>query len=159
MKSILSFLFCCLVCCQGLLAQKARLTARHGMVVSAHPQACRVGVDILKKGGNAYDAAIAVQFALAVVYPAAGNIGGGGFMVSRSGEGKIVKALDFREKAPAQAYERMFQDASGNAIKGLSQQGGLASGVPGSVAGMWEITSNWAPSPGRNSFSQPLTWP
>lgn len=105
------------------------------MVVSAHPLATKVGVDILRKGGNAIDAAIAVQFALAVVYPAAGNIGGGGFMVIRLKDGETA-ALDFREKAPGLATRNMYLDSAGQVVSGLSLNGHLAAGVPGSVDGM-----------------------
>ncbi|MCL7988498.1 gamma-glutamyltransferase [Sphingobacterium sp. lm-10] len=107
----------------------------HGAVVAAHPLASDVGVQILKDGGNAIDAAIAVQFALAVVYPNAGNIGGGGFMVYRSHDGG-VDALDFRETAPLKSDKDMYLDADGNAITDLSLYGQLAAGVPGTVAGM-----------------------
>jgi gamma-glutamyltranspeptidase/glutathione hydrolase len=109
--------------------------AQNGMVASAHPDASQVGVNILKKGGNAVDAAIAVQFALAVVHPSAGNIGGGGFMVFRSKDGENY-TLDFREKAPLQGSRDMYLDKEGNVIPGLSILGHLASGVPGSVDGM-----------------------
>lgn len=108
---------------------------KNGMVVSAHPEASKVGLDILKKGGNAIDAAVAVQFALAVVYPDAGNIGGGGFLVYRSAKGEI-STLDFREKAPGNASRDMYLDAAGNAITEKSIYGHLAAGVPGSVDGM-----------------------
>lgn len=110
---------------------------RNGMVVSANRIASEVGVEILKKGGNAVDAAVAVQFALAVVYPNAGNIGGGGFMVYRSAKGE-TNTLDFREKAPNSAGRDMYLDAKGNPIVDKSLYGQLASGVPGSVAGMEE---------------------
>ncbi|MGY3213272.1 gamma-glutamyltransferase [Mucilaginibacter sp. HD30] len=109
----------------------------NGMVVCAYPDAAKVGLDILKKGGNAVDAAVAVQFALAVTYPQAGNIGGGGFMVFRSAKGE-TNTLDFREKAPALASVNMYLDASGNVITGLSLTSHKASGVPGSVDGMVE---------------------
>ena len=109
--------------------------ARNAMVVSAHPLASKAGLDILKQGGNAVDAAIAVQFALAVVYPSAGNIGGGGFMVIRTKDGSDY-TLDFREKAPMKAFRDMYLDSSGNVIQGLSTTGHLASGVPGTVDGM-----------------------
>ncbi|MEM6377355.1 MAG: gamma-glutamyltransferase, partial [Bacteroidota bacterium] len=105
------------------------------MVVSPHPLASEVGVDILKQGGNAVDATVAVQFALAVVYPRAGNIGGGGFMVFRQSDGSI-DAIDYREKAPGAASRDMYLDAEKNIIKGLSTKGHLASGVPGSVDGL-----------------------
>jgi gamma-glutamyltranspeptidase / glutathione hydrolase len=109
--------------------------AQNGMVASAHPEASRVGVEILKKGGNAVDAAVAVQFALAVVHPSAGNIGGGGFMVFRDKDGQNF-TLDFREKAPLKGHKDMYLDQQGNVIQGLSTLGHLASGVPGSVDGM-----------------------
>ncbi|MEP4534362.1 MAG: gamma-glutamyltransferase [Cyclobacteriaceae bacterium] len=108
------------------------------MVVSAHPIATNIGVDILKSGGTAIDAAVAVQFALAVVYPRAGNIGGGGFAVMRFSDGK-TNTLDFREKAPALAYRDMYLDESKNVIPEKSMLGHQAAGVPGSVAGMWEL--------------------
>lgn len=108
---------------------------RNGMVVSAHPVASEVGVAILKKGGNAVDAAVAVQFALAVVYPNAGNLGGGGFLVYRSARGEVA-SLDFREKAPGEAFRDMYLDMHGEPIVDLSLRSQLASGVPGSVDGM-----------------------
>jgi len=108
----------------------------NGAVVSAHPLASQAGVAILQKGGNAVDAAIATQLALAVVYPAAGNIGGGGFMVAHLAEGRNI-ALDFREKAPAAATRDMYLDASGNARTDLSQNGHLAAGIPGTIAGIF----------------------
>ena len=109
--------------------------ADKAVVSAAHPLASKVGLDIIKKGGNAVDAAIAVQFALAVVYPRAGNIGGGGFMVYRSGDGKDISTLDYREKAPAKAFADMYLDDKKNVIEGKSQRGHLASGVPGTVDG------------------------
>ncbi|CAN5373208.1 gamma-glutamyltransferase [soil metagenome] len=111
------------------------VTSQNGMVVTAHPDASLIGLDILKKGGNAVDAAIAVQFALAVAYPGAGNIGGGGFLVYRNAEGSTFM-LDFREKAPALASENMYLNKEGEVLSGLSLNGHLAAGVPGSVDGM-----------------------
>ena len=109
---------------------------RDGIVVCAHPLAAKVGLDILMQGGNAIDAAIAVQLALAVVYPEAGNLGGGGFMLASLGDKKV--AVDFREVAPASASEDMYVDkATGKANLDLSLQGHLASGVPGTVAGLF----------------------
>ncbi|MDG2343546.1 MAG: gamma-glutamyltransferase [Flavobacteriales bacterium] len=105
------------------------------MVVSAHPLASKVGVDVMEKGGNAIDAAIAVQFALAVVYPSAGNIGGGGFMVVRLAEGQ-TNTLDFREKSPSKSTRDMYLDENGDVIPDLSLLGHLAVGVPGTVDGM-----------------------
>ena len=108
---------------------------QNGMVVCATPNAAQVGLDILKKGGNAVDAAVAVQFALEVTHPEAGNIGGGGFMVYRSGSGE-TNTLDFREKAPAAASANMYLDSAGNVIPDMSLATHQASGVPGSVDGM-----------------------
>lgn len=121
--------------CQQANDVEIGLLADSAMVVSAHPIASQVGADIMRQGGNAIDAAIATQFALAVVYPDAGNIGGGGFMVIRLANGESA-TLDFREKAPLAASETMYLDANGEVIKDLSWLGHLASGVPGSVAGM-----------------------
>jgi len=112
-------------------------TFNKAAVVTAHPIASEVGVTVLKKGGNAIDAAVAVQFALAVVYPNAGNIGGGGFMLYRNNMGQY-DALDFRETAPKQAHRDMYLDAQKNVIPDLSLYSALASGIPGSVAGMWD---------------------
>ncbi|HVS97188.1 MAG TPA: gamma-glutamyltransferase [Puia sp.] len=109
----------------------------HGAVVSAHPLASHAGVSILRQGGNAFDAAITTQLVLAVVYPAAGNIGGGGFMVAHTAAGKNI-ALDFREKAPAAATRDMYLDPDGRPRTDLSQNGHLASGVPGTIAGIFE---------------------
>ena len=119
---------------------------RNGMVVCAYPDASKVGVDILKKGGNAVDAAVAVQFALAVTHPQAGNIGGGGFMVYRPAVG-LPNTLDYREKAPARASTNMFLDAAGNVIPDMSLQTHQASGVPGSVDGMYEAHKKYGKLP------------
>lgn len=108
---------------------------KQGMVVSAHPEATNIGLSILRKGGNAIDAAVAVQFALAVCYPAAGNIAGGGFFVIRTSAQKVY-TLDFREKAPLAASKNMYIGPDGEVVKGLSTQTILASGVPGTVDGM-----------------------
>ncbi len=118
-------------------SDRVGVIGRNGMVASAHPEASQVGLAILKAGGNAVDAAVAVQFALAVVYPGAGNIGGGGFMVYRGNDGKAY-TLDYREKAPGHATPNMYLDSLGNVRPGLSISGHLASGVPGSVDGMAE---------------------
>ena len=105
-------------------------------VTSAHPLASMVGAAMMKDGGNAFDAAIAVQFTLAVVFPGAGNIGGGGFLLSRNKEG-VLMGIDFREAAPSKANRDMYLDEKGNPIEGMSRSGASASGVPGSVAGMF----------------------
>ena len=113
------------------------------MVVSAHPVASQAGYDILREGGNAVDAAVSVQFALAVCYPIAGNIGGGGFMVFRGADGS-KSTLDYREMAPAAAYDDMYLDENGDPIAEKSQNGGLAVGVPGTVAGMYSAFEKYS---------------
>jgi len=113
-----------------------RAVGQTGAVSSAHPLASQVGVEIMKKGGNAFDAAIATQLALAVVYPNAGNLGGGGFLVGHTKQGKSI-SIDYREKAPGSASRDMYLDAQGNPLLNLSQFGHLASGVPGTVAGLF----------------------
>ncbi|MFD2068136.1 gamma-glutamyltransferase [Pontibacter silvestris] len=116
---------------RGYIADKA-------MVVSAHPEASRVGMEIMRKGGNAYDATVATQFALAVVFPVAGNIGGGGFTVFRSASGE-TGTLDYREIAPLASSETMYQDSAGNVVNGLNTDSHLAIGVPGTVDGMVKL--------------------
>ncbi len=115
---------------KGLITEKA-------MVVSARIEASRIGTEILKKGGNAFDAMMATELALAVSYPVAGNIGGGGFMIYRKNDGEIG-ALDYREKAPLAASKDMYLDTEGNIIKGKSTSGATAVGVPGTVAGVFK---------------------
>jgi len=127
-------------------AQPVDTHYRNGMVVCATPDAAKVGLDILKKGGNAVDAAVAVQFALEVTHPQAGNIGGGGFMVYRSASGKTA-ALDFREKAPAAVSMNMFLDSTGKVIPGMSLSTRQASGVPGAVDGMAEAHRKYGKLP------------
>lgn len=136
------FIFCCLIVIAACktspeLVPQKEVIVRNAAVVSAHPLASEIGLDILQKGGNAIDAAVAVQFALAVVYPQAGNIGGGGFMLYRDKDGKSY-ALDYRERAPAKATTDMYLDSIGNVIEGKSLYGFLAAGVPGTVVGMDE---------------------
>lgn len=124
-------------CVRNQLSKNNADQYRNGMVVCAYPDAAQVGLKILQKGGNAIDAAVAVQFALAVSLPEAGNIGGGGFMVFRSSKGE-TNTLDFREMAPQTASTNMFLDVAGNVIPGKSLATHQASGVPGSVDGMVE---------------------
>ena len=112
------------------------VTGEHAMVVTSHPLASDVGVDVLRRGGNAVDAAVAIGFALAVVHPVAGNIGGGGFMVVRTHDG-VVRTLDFREAAPSGATRSMYVDSAGN-VRQSSLTGHLSVGVPGTVAGLFE---------------------
>jgi gamma-glutamyltranspeptidase/glutathione hydrolase len=122
-------------CVHTFAASIAPVAAENGMVVSAHHLASKVGVDVLKKGGNVIDAAVAVGYALAVVYPSAGNLGGGGFMIVQLADGRKT-VLDFREKALLAATADMCLDKDSNAIKGLSTVGHLAVGVPGTVSGL-----------------------
>src|ERR1041384_2713527 len=130
------------------LAGKARVAeGAHAMVVSGSPIASAVGRDILQHGGNAVDAAVAVGFALAVVHPEAGNIGGGGFMVIRTRDG-TVRSLDYRETAPGRGTRDMYVDQRGNPTE-LSLTGALAAGVPGSVAGMLEAHRRYGKLPFR----------
>lgn len=124
----------------------ASVTGSQGAIATAHPIASQVGLEILKRGGNAFDAAIAVQFTLAVVYPHAGNIGGGGFLLYHTSEGEIG-ALDFRERAPLGAHRNLYLDADGNVIEGLSRNGALAVGVPGTVAGMEQLHQRFGTLP------------
>lgn len=116
------------------------------MIVTAHPLATKVGLSVLRNGGNAIDAAVATQFALAVVYPRAGNIGGGGFAIVRMHDGS-VDALDFREKAPERATRAMYQNETGDVDPEQSTLGHLAVGVPGSVAGMWALHQKYGSLP------------
>jgi gamma-glutamyltranspeptidase/glutathione hydrolase len=144
MRNLIFVLICFTLVCKTNFGQhalkyssKKQITARHGAVACAHPLASKAGVEAMKKGGNAFDAAIATQFALAVVYPGAGNIGGGGFMVARLQSGELV-SLDYRETAPAAAHKNMYLDSLGNIIANKSIRSPTASGVPGSVAGIIE---------------------
>jgi gamma-glutamyltranspeptidase / glutathione hydrolase len=119
--------------CLGLSGNPVR--AKQGMVVTANELATNIGVEILKKGGNAIDAAVGVGYALAVTFPVAGNIGGGGFMVIHLADGRNL-SIDFREMAPSASYEKMFLDSLGNFLPELSQEGWKAAGIPGTVAGL-----------------------
>ncbi|MEJ7627319.1 MAG: gamma-glutamyltransferase [Ferruginibacter sp.] len=116
--------------------QNKVVTCSNAAVVTAHPLASQAGISILKQGGNAVDAAIATQLALAVVFPNAGNVGGGGFLIANFNTGKNI-TIDYREKAPGKAYKDMYLDETGNPIKNLSLKKQLASGVPGTVAGLF----------------------
>jgi gamma-glutamyltranspeptidase/glutathione hydrolase len=118
--------------------QPTGVVATEAMVVSAREEASKIGIEILKKGGNAFDAMIATELALAVAYPYAGNLGGGGFMVYRKANGEIG-SLDYREKAPIAATKDMFLDEIGNVIKGKSTETALAIGVPGTIAGVFAV--------------------
>lgn len=120
---------------QGLVSDKA-------MVVSAREEASQIGIEIIRQGGNAFDAMMATEMALAVSFPFAGNLGGGGFMVYRMADGRIG-SLDYREKAPLAASKDMYLDEEGNVIPRLSTQGALASGVPGTLAGIFEAQAKF----------------
>ena len=140
-----------LASCQNSPAKKQPdpekgVLAPHAMVVSAKEEASQIGLAILKKGGNAFDAMIATELALAVAYPNAGNIGGGGFMVYRLGNGERG-ALDYREKAPAKAHRDMYLDKNGKVIADKSTLGALAVGVPGTIAGIFEVYEKFGSLP------------
>ena len=143
MRAVLVILFCSFYFVVSAQLDPAHydntknITVHHGAVVSAHALASDAGLQMMRQGGNAFDAAIATQLALAVVYPGAGNLGGGGFMVAHLANGKNI-TLDFRETAPSKATRDMYLDKEGNPITDLSMEGQLASGVPGSVAGIFE---------------------
>ncbi|MFZ0196404.1 MAG: gamma-glutamyltransferase, partial [Pseudolabrys sp.] len=112
------------------------VVARNGLVVAQEERAARIGIEFLDRGGNAVDAAVAVGFAMAVTYPRAGNIGGGGFMVVHLARDNRDLAIDYRETAPAKASEAMFLDTQGNADPEKSRDSALSVGVPGTVAGL-----------------------
>ncbi len=130
----------------ALAAEPEAVHGAHGMVASRSAIASQVGVDIMRAGGNAIDAAVATGFAMAVTYPAAGNLGGGGFMVIRLSDGRVV-TNDHRERAPSGAQRDMYVDANGNVVPGLSTTSHLASGVPGSVAGMLDVLEKYGTLP------------
>jgi gamma-glutamyltranspeptidase / glutathione hydrolase len=135
-------IFCCIYFCTNAQLNPysynntKNIIVKKAAVVSAHALASDAGMLMIQQGGNAFDAAIATQLALAVVYPGAGNLGGGGFLVAHTSAGKNI-ALDYREMAPAKASRDMYLDAAGNPIPNLSMEGHLASGVPGTVAGLF----------------------
>ncbi len=124
--------------CRKSPAKATGLVSKEAMVVSAREEASKIGVEILKKGGNAFDAMVATEMALVVAYPFAGNLGGGGFMVYRKANGE-VGGLDYREKAPLASHKDMYLDSLGNVIPDMSTKGATAVGVPGTVAGIIEV--------------------
>ena len=127
-------------------AEPTGLVTEQAMVVSARKEASQIGVEILKKGGNAFDAMVGTELALAVAYPFAGNLGGGGFMVYRKNNGE-VGALDYREKAPLSAHKDMYLDSLGNVIPGMSTIGATGTGVPGTVAGIFAVHKRFGTLP------------
>ncbi len=148
MKRQLSLLFLFLT---TIVFGQQGLIANHAMVVSAREEASAIGAEILKKGGNAFDAMIATQLALAVAYPYAGNIGGGGFMVYRKQNGEIG-SLDFREKAPLSATKNMYLNANGEVNSKLSEEGALSIGIPGSIAAIFEVHKKMGKLPLKDLF-------
>ena len=124
--------------CKKQHPQPTGVVSKNAMVVSARKEASKIGIAILQKGGNAFDAMVGTELALAVAYPFAGNLGGGGFMVYRKSDGNIG-AIDYREKAPLAAHKDMYLDSLGNVIPGKSTMGASATGVPGTIAGIFEV--------------------
>ncbi|MNX04796.1 Gamma-glutamyltranspeptidase precursor [compost metagenome] len=131
---------------QEVVSKPTGLVVTKAMVVSAREEASKIGADIMKRGGNAFDAMVGTELALAVAFPFAGNIGGGGFMVYRKANGE-VGSLDYREKAPLAATKDMFLDSEGNVIKGKSTQTALAIGVPGTIAGVFAVHKKYGTMP------------
>ncbi len=132
--------------CKRQIAPPTGLVTENAMVVSAREEASKIGVAILEKGGNAFDAMMATEMALAVAYPFAGNLGGGGFMVYRKANGDLG-AIDYREKAPIAAHRDMYLDSLGNFISEKSTKGATAAGIPGTVAGVFEVHSKFGSLP------------
>jgi gamma-glutamyltranspeptidase / glutathione hydrolase len=147
-KKFISFLLLIPSC---VFSQTKGVIAKNGMVVSARIEASNIGVEIMKKGGNAFDAMIATHLALAVAYPYAGNISGGGFLVFRKTDGS-TGSLDFREKAPLKSYKDMYLDKNGKVIPNLSTYGALATAVPGSIAAVFEIHRKYGSLPLKDLF-------
>lgn len=145
-KIYLLITFCFLSCKTEKAIIPTGLVVNKAMVVSAKEEASRIGVAIMKQGGNAFDAMIATELALAVAYPYAGNIGGGGFMVYRKANGEIG-SLDYREKAPLASSKDMFLDEKGNVISGKSTETALAVGIPGTIAGIFEVHKKFGSLP------------
>lgn len=140
------------ITCKEQPAIPTGLVAENAMVVSAREEASKIGMEIMKKGGNAFDAMVATEMALLVAYPFAGNLGGGGFMVYRKADGD-VGGLDYREKAPLSAHKDMYLDSVGNVIPGMSTTGATAVGVPGTVAGIIEVNEKFGSLPLEEIFA------
>ena len=135
---LLPFLAALLANCKDKPAEPTGLVVENAMVVSARAEASKIGADIMEQGGNAFDAMVATELALAVAFPIAGNLGGGGFVVYRKADGQIG-SLDYREKAPMAAHRDMYLDSLGQVVPGMSTLGATAVGVPGTVAGVMEV--------------------
>ncbi|QXP70037.1 gamma-glutamyltransferase [Polaribacter sp. R2A056_3_33] len=151
---VLTFLLIFTNCKQEQEIAPTGLVREKAMVVSAREEASKIGAEIIKKGGNAFDAMVATELSLAVAYPFAGNLGGGGFMVYRKNNGEIG-ALDYREKAPLAAHKDMYLDSLGNVIPKMSTSGGTASGVPGTVAGVMAVHEKFGKLP-LNEIMKPI---
>ena len=151
MQRLLVFVFVILLACQQALANT--VSGSNGVVTSRSQIASDVGVEILKQGGNAVDAAVAVGFALAVVYPSAGNLGGGGFFVIRMADGEVI-SLDARETAPGAASRDMYLDENGRVNRRLTMSGMLSSGVPGSVAGLLAVLQRYGSISRQQALAQ-----
>ena len=145
-KTIILFIFTFFYLLPTKIEAQTGLVTSKAMVVSAREEASKIGAEIMKNGGNAFDAMVATELALAVSYPQAGNIGGGGFMVFRKANGE-KGALDYREKAPLAASKDMFLDKNGNVIEGKSTATALASGIPGTIAGLFEVNKKYGSMP------------
>ncbi|TRX01543.1 gamma-glutamyltransferase [Flavobacterium gawalongense] len=148
MKKIILLLAFAVLGCKSneKIVEPTGLVTPKAMIVSAREEASKIGVEIMKEGGNAFDAMVATELALAVSYPQAGNIGGGGFMVFRKANGE-TGAIDYREKAPLAATKDMFLDEKGNVIEGKSRETALASGIPGTIAGIFEVHKKYGSLP------------
>src|SRR5271169_1003006 len=142
MKRLVSFLLLAAVPLFAAPATNQPVRVPHAVVASVSEIASGIGAEVMKKGGNAIDATVAVAFALQVVWPEAGNIGGGGFLMYRTASGK-VEVVDYRERAPLASVPTMYLDDQGNVVKGLSTVGGRAVGVPGTVAGLMLAHKKW----------------
>jgi len=138
--------------CKQQPAAPTGLVTEKAMVVSAREEASAIGVEIMKKGGNAFDAMVAMEMSLVVAYPFAGSIGGGGFMVYRKADGD-VGGIDYREKAPLSAHKDMYLDSLGNVIPEMSTKGATAVGVPGTVAGIIEVHKKFGKLPLEEIFA------
>lgn len=149
---ILTFTLLLFINCRKQPTAATGLVTEKAMVVSARGEASKIGVEIMKNGGNAFDAMVATEMALVVAYPFAGNLGGGGFMVYRKADGD-VGALDYREKAPLSAHKDMYLDSLGNVIPGMSTKGATAVGVPGTVAGIIEVHKKFGKLPLAEIFA------
>ena len=156
MKKILFLLALSILSCKsnGKTIATTGLVTSKAIVVSGREGASQIGVEIMKKGGNAFDAMVATELALAVSHPQAGNIGGGGFMVFRKANGE-TGAIDYREKAPMAASKDMYLDQKGEVIEGKSTGTALASGIPGTIAGIFEVHKKYGSLP-MNEIVEPV---